>query len=283
MIPKKIILSISIQNSIDLSPELCIIYSYMEEPREKWERFWGKKEDRAIYPPVTDIIQELARFTNPYNKMALEAGAGTGRDGIRLARLGARVILLDYSEKSLKLAKKYLAQEDKKLNIQLIMADALKTPFLDESFDIVFHQGLLEHFHKPDPLLKENVRILKKGGVLVVDVPQTFHLYTLIKNILMVLGIWFAGWERQFTINSLSRLLKKYDLEIIHLYGDWSRPGILYKIVRELLLRFNISLPMYPGYLGKITKKFYRLQESLRQKKIFLYTTLSIGMIARKR
>ena len=43
---------------------------------------------------------------------------------------------------------------------------------------------------------------------MVVDVPQTFHLYTLMKQILIALNRWFAGWETQFTPGELERLLR---------------------------------------------------------------------------
>ncbi|MEO0137945.1 MAG: class I SAM-dependent methyltransferase [candidate division WOR-3 bacterium] len=255
----------------------------MKDPRNLWDRFWSQKQIEAIYPPVTDIVQELIQFVNPAGKLILEPGAGTGRDGIRLAKLGARVFLLDYSEKSLKLAQSYLKTTGQEPSVQLVMADALHTPFRDGTFDVVFHQGLLEHFRDPNPLLKENYRILKKGGLLLIDVPQTFHIYTLIKNILMLFKLWFAGWERQFTIDSLERLLSKYDLEIIYYYGDWSRPGIVYKMIREIFLHLNIRLPMYPRYWNWLTRMFYELQNRLKKKRIFLYTVLSIGIIARKR
>jgi len=252
----------------------------MENSRYIWDNFWAQKQAEAIYPPVTDIVKELQKFVNPQDKKVLETGAGTGRDGIRLSRLGADVWLLDYSKMSLKLAQQYLNNNE---DVKLVMADALKTPFKNQSFDIVFHQGLLEHFKDPVSLIRENYRILKKGGFLLVDVPQTFHLYTFIKNILMLLKLWFAGWERQFTIGSLGQILKNQNLEPVYFYGDWSRPGIVYKIIREIFLRFKISLPMYPIYLGYFTKRFYKIQDFLRQKKIFLYTVLSIGVIARKR
>ncbi|MEO0184260.1 MAG: class I SAM-dependent methyltransferase [candidate division WOR-3 bacterium] len=254
----------------------------MKDNRKTWDDFWAQKKAESIYPPVTDIVQELQKFVNPKHKKILETGAGTGRDGIKLARLGADVWLLDYSKRSLELAQHYL-NKGSDVSVNLIMADAITTPFMDETFDIVFHQGLLEHFRNPVPLIKENYRILKRGGLLIVDVPQTFHLYTLIKNILMLLKLWFAGWERQFTVDSLQRLLKTHNLEPIYYYGDWSRPGIIYKIVREILLRFKISLPMYPEYFGRFTRNFYKLQHLLRQKKILLYTVLSIGIIAQKK
>ncbi|MEO0141960.1 MAG: class I SAM-dependent methyltransferase [candidate division WOR-3 bacterium] len=248
-----------------------------------WDKFWAGRRLEEIYPPVTDIVVELKGITEISNKRILETGAGTGRDGIRLSQEGADVYLLDYSWESLMLINDYLKKNQKlKHKVSLIMADALQTPFKEKTFDVVFHQGLLEHFPSPTPLLKENKRILKDNGILLVDVPQTFHIYTILKQILMFIGEWFGGWERQFTINSLKRLLRGQNFEPIHFYGDWSRPGIFYKILRQILGRLNVNLPMYPEYLGCITKKFYLLQDRLRRKRLFLYTTLAIGVIARK-
>jgi len=192
--------------------------------------------------------------------------------------LGGNVSLLDYSEESLCLMRSLMRDDE----VKLILGDARNCPFEDSSFDIVFHQGLLEHFASPFPFLKENHRILKRSGILVVDVPQTFHLYTIMKHMLITLGLWFGGWERQFTIASLAKLLRRLGFEPIHVYGDWSRPGIFYKILRQLFAKFGVGLPMYPKYFGSVTEAFYNLQNRLRRKKILMYTVLSIGIIARK-
>jgi ubiquinone/menaquinone biosynthesis C-methylase UbiE len=205
-------------------------------------------------------------------------GTGTGRDSLKMIQRRGDVYLLDYSWESLRLALSSMKQDRGKL----VMADARHCPFESEVFDIVFHQGLLEHFDSPYVLLRENYRVLKRGGLLVVDVPQTFHIYTILKHILMFLGIWFGGWERQFTITSLSDLLKKFEFQPIHCYGDWSRPGIFYKILREIMKKFGVTLPMYPKFLGTLTDRFYNLQNRLRKKRLFLYTVLSIGIIAKK-
>lgn len=243
-----------------------------------WDKFWSGKNPAIIYPPATDIVSELKQFIVLSGKKNLEVGAGTGRDSIKMAQHGASVYLLDYSKESLRLIRHYIREDE----IRLILADGLSCPFKDNSFDIVFHQGLLEHFISPFELLYENYRVLKKGGLLVVDVPQTCHFYTILKQLLILLGLWFAGWERQFTIGSLKNLLKKCGFEPIHYYGDWSRPGVVYKILREILGKIGIKLPMFPKYFGRLTNNFYKIQSRLRRKKLFLYTVLSIGIIAKK-
>ncbi len=186
--------------------------------------------------------------------------------------------MLDYSPKSINLIRSH----PDSYRLLLMQADALHCPVRDESYDIIFHQGLLEHFTNPLNLLRENHRILKKNGLLLVDVPQTFHIYTLIKHTLIFCRLWFGGWERQFTIGSLSKLLFDNGFVPFHYYGDWSRPGFLYKTIRIIAARFKIKLPMYPRFFGKLTEYFYRIQEKLRKKKLMLYTVFSIGIIARK-
>lgn len=191
---------------------------------------------------------------------------------------GGDVFLLDYSVQSLRMIR--LSAGD--TPVKVVLGDAQDCPFASGVFDIVLHQGLLEHFPSPWALLRENHRILKKGGLLIVDVPQTFHLYTLMKHVLMALGFWFGGWERQFTTGSLSALLRKSEFEPVRSYGDWSRPGVIYKTARQVFAKIGVRLPMYPRYLGRLTEGYYRLQGRLRTKRLFSYTMLSIGVIARK-
>ncbi|OGC39394.1 hypothetical protein A2Y85_06250 [candidate division WOR-3 bacterium RBG_13_43_14] len=246
--------------------------------KKTWDRFWSNRSSSEIYPPVNDIASELKKVTDLAYKKILEVGAGTGRDSIRISAEQNQVYVLDYSPISIDL----IRSQPHSQRLLLIQSDALSCPVPDGTFDIIFHQGLLEHFSSPHRLLKENHRILKSGGFLAVDVPQTIHIYTLIKQALILCKLWFGGWERQFTPRSLSRLLIKSGFEPVHYYGDWSRPGILYKIVKLIASRLKIKLPMYPRFLGKITESFYRTQQKLRTKRILQYTAFSIGIIARK-
>jgi ubiquinone/menaquinone biosynthesis C-methylase UbiE len=175
----------------------------------------------------------------------LEVGGGSGRDSIRIKTLGGDVYVLDYAESSLKTIKEQIVEED--INLKLIKGDAFKLPFKDNSFDIVFHQGLIEHFLNPEIILRENVRVLKSGGLILVDAPQRYHLYTLLKHILIFFNKWFAGWETEYSIKELENMLKNEGVKkIISVYGDWMNPSILYRILREIFFKFGIKLPLYP-------------------------------------
>jgi SAM-dependent methyltransferase len=255
----------------------------MADPKqEDWQKFWEEKEStKKVYPSVSDIVGEiLTTVPELENKRVIEVGSGTGRDGIQLASKGASVYLLDFARSGLVLSQ-YFAEE-KGVKVHRVMGDALGSPFPDESFDLVFHQGLMEHFRDPKPLLQENYRILKKGGVLLIDVPQIFHPYTLMKHSLMFFGKWFAGWEREFTPNSLIRIVEKEGFQVTRTYGYWMRPGLPYRVLREFLGLFKISLPMYPKLFSGLSDALYDFVDRISHHRIVHYSTLAIGVVAVK-
>jgi SAM-dependent methyltransferase len=196
-----------------------------------------------------------------------------------LADRGARVIALDYSLPSLRLIK---AQASGGGALAVCCGDAFALPFADGSFDVVFHQGLLEHFRNPDDLIAENARVLKSGGIILVDVPQRYHYYTVVKHALIALHIWFAGWEREYSVKELERLLEKHSFSVVSSYGEWFNPPIWYRMLRRALLRVGIPLPMYPRAFAAIGRAFEGGRDALLRRRFALYTTVIIGTIARK-
>jgi SAM-dependent methyltransferase len=157
-------------------------------------------------------------------------------------------------------------------------------PFRDGTIDVSFHQGLLEHFRDPRPLLKENARITRSGGRVLVDVPQTWHLYTLMKNGLILVNRWFAGWETQFTVGELERLVRESGLEVVRSYGDWMVPGLWYRVTREVLKRgVHARLPLHPRGPGWWSDAWDGLRARLRTQRWALHTCHVIGTVGRRR
>ena len=254
-----------------------------ESRRSHWEAFWeGKEEAEGVYSNADRILRNLSRVMNLKGKLILEIGAGTGRDSFPLAREGASVVQLDYAENSLRILKQ-LAQREH-LQTYIVGGDTFRLPFKDKSFDAVFHQGLLEHFREPyaQQLLNENVRVLRPGGYLLVDVPQRFHLYTLAKHLLIAFDKWFAGWERSFSVWELRRDLRSLGLATVYSYGEWMVPSFSYRVTREILKKAHITMPLYP--IGPRTLRMLRAQirSALFSTGLPLYTGISIGVIGKK-
>lgn len=248
---------------------------------ETWDAFWSQKTDLStVYPSSPTVLQTLIKKVPLKGKTVVEVGAGTGRDAIALEKLGAKVIILDFSPQSLKLVKSQTEQSSQ--HILSLQADAFKSPLANNSVDLVFHQGLLEHFTHPLELLKENYRILKPGGYCLCDVPQTFHVYTLVKKILIALDKWFAGWETQFTPGQLEHIMKSAGFSVEYRYGDWMRPSFFYRTLREIARKFGILLPKYPGEKSSWYQFKEQLLDKLSEIPMAHYTQLTIGVLGKK-
>jgi SAM-dependent methyltransferase len=247
-----------------------------------WTRFWRERaEIDDVYPTEGRVVEPILAETSVRGKRVLEVGAGSGRDSVALASAGATAILLDYSRASLEVARGVAARTGQR--VHLVQADALRMPFRDASIDVVFHQGLLEHFRDPLPLLRENVRVLATGGVLLVDVPQRFHLYTVLKHFLIALGRWFAGWETEFTIGELERLMREAGVTVTRRYGSWMVPGLFYRSVRVVLLRSRVArLPLYPPPLPILSRLASGARDRFRKTRLSFYTYFVIGALGRK-
>jgi SAM-dependent methyltransferase len=246
-----------------------------------WERYWSEREEiDDVYSNEDRITRQLAPLPLA-GKWCLEVGAGSGRDSLELARRGARVVVLDYVRSSFTVIRR---QADA-LNLTLhpVCADALRMPFRAGAFALAFHQGLMEHFRDPLPLVRENARVLSSGGHLLVDVPQRFHVYTAAKHAMILLGRWFAGWETEYTPAELEGIVRRAGLSPVSTYGEWMVPGFFYRSLRYALMRSRLArLPKYPralwpfGPLGEWTRA------RLRGRRFGLYTCAMIGTLARK-
>jgi len=86
-------------------------------------------------------------------------------------------------------------------------------PFPDNRFDTVVCEQLLEHVQHPEAVVKEMVRVLAPGGLLVIGVP-IFRptLAYLRKNVVPTVDRWL-GIERDhvqaFTLASICQLLER--------------------------------------------------------------------------
>lgn len=251
---------------------------------DHWESYWkGHSADiDDTYSTGFRLVREVLADGPVQGRIVMEIGAGSGRDLIELARLGAVGVVLDYSPASLAIVR----EKAKALGVPvlLVRADATRMPFRDGTIDVSFHQGLLEHFRDPMPLLDENARVTRSGGRMVVDVPQTFHLYTLMKQTLIAMNRWFAGWETQFTPDELERLCRATGMDVVRTYGDWMVPGLAYRVLREVLKRgLGVKLPLHPQGPSWWSGGWDAFRTALRGQRWSLWTCHVIGTVARKR
>ena len=138
--------------------------------KKRWSEDYGEMWVNNVLPRLDFtpalIEPQLARLLGDVRgKRILDAGCGEGRYARYLKHRGARVIGIDGSEKLLKYAR------ERDADIAFQTADLLDVLDFDtDSMDAIVSVGVLMSLPQLDTFLSESVRILKKGGVLVIAV-----------------------------------------------------------------------------------------------------------------
>jgi len=112
-------------------------------------------------------------------------------------------------------------------------------------------------------LLEEQERVLKRGGVLLIDVPQRYNAYTIYKRWKNFKREWKIPWETEYTKKQLYKMIKNIKLtpKLIY-YRDIFPPGIKSimlgkapkKVRSKKIFSYRISHSLI-SYFGKIIKK----------------------------
>ncbi len=181
---------------------------------ECWSR-WHRKDDyrediqQHVHErtPLYRFLQKSIGHESGGRFKVLEVGCGSAIDAHVLA-MDRRlyVIGLDREMAAIGVARKISAYFTGKP--VFVVGCAMNLSFRDEAFDVVFSQGLLEHFRDPMPVLLEQVRVLKPLGYLIVDVPQKYAglgIYSIRKQLKIKKGTWPWGWETQYSYPELKR------------------------------------------------------------------------------
>lgn len=126
-------------------------------------------------------------------------------------------------------------------------------PFKDGEFDLVYHHDVLEHVQKPFLFVKEQYRVLKNGGWLILTTPNLFRPANVAKLLLGRLafpnkigyteGIGDYIHIKEYTTHDISMLLEE--------------AGFVEVIIDTLYLGLpllNITLAEYP--INRVAKSF---------------------------
>ena len=161
----------------------------MNLPTERsWDRFWKTQSGAQVSKPSWSKQRMVARMA-PYLRpgmRVLEAGCGGGFFSNHFISSGCSVTALDYSEDALELARKTTQGR-----CEAYLKDDLLDPKLGErhsgKFDLIFTDGLLEHFLLPQQkvIVGNLARSLAPGGVLVTFVPNSWSPWQWIRPFMM--------------------------------------------------------------------------------------------------
>jgi len=168
-----------------------------------------KEENGIRWQRIEKII--LKQFGSFKDLNVIELGAGLGTNGALMAKRGANVTILDYSDMALKQAKVFF--DENKLKAKFVKADILNLPAeLLNKFDVSCSFGLTEHFTGEQRILvnKAHIDVLKKGGLFFISVPNKNCMpYRIHKKIMELIGSWKVGEEHPYSRKEFRKISSK--------------------------------------------------------------------------
>lgn len=145
--------------------------------KEYWNNQWAREDlpctiDQNSEHPVNKIRLSLHEKFLPKGKLsALEVGGAPGRYiGYLSKHFGYEANIIDYSEVGCQMTKKNFELLGLKVNTynRDFFGDLSDLPL----FDVVCSSGFIEHFDDWEDAFIRHVKLLKKGGILIMAVPN---------------------------------------------------------------------------------------------------------------
>lgn len=184
--------------------------------------------------------------------------------------------LLDLDYVAINKAKEIFKKNN--INASFIVWDMFSMPIEENTFDIAFNSWVLEHFTEDERIsaLKDYSRILKKGWVMVLAVPNHnsyfYRFYYLFLNF-----VWLWKIPKEFKIKNFNNEISKNNLKLVetkivcpevifdnynNLFWLWTFLSALYKIFRKNLdvqtvMRLNKKYWLWN--LIRIINYFYKI------------------------
>ncbi|HEV2998774.1 MAG TPA: class I SAM-dependent methyltransferase, partial [Solirubrobacteraceae bacterium] len=137
---------------------------YELQTHQAEDRHWWYRGRRRVLELV------IARLGLPPGARILDAGCGSGRNMIELARHG-EVTGVEISDASAALAR------DRHVG-EVIEGSVLDMPFDDGAFDLAVSLDVIEHLEDDREALRELRRVVAPGGALLVTVPAYQWLWS---------------------------------------------------------------------------------------------------------
>lgn len=194
-----------------------------------WEKFYHSPTRLLFDWILNRTLKKLLENIKLRDGKILGLGSGTGTTSLIIAKIvrAREVVFVDREEKALKINQRLLRDFGLQVKARFLQKNILDLN-LEEKFEIVHSEGLIEHFYEDERILvfKKHVDFCQKGGMIVIFVPfkgVVYHLLT-----------WFMGklnkWpyiEEPFSKEEIRQLCQRFNLKILKEITLFHELGIL--------------------------------------------------------
>jgi glycosyltransferase involved in cell wall biosynthesis/ubiquinone/menaquinone biosynthesis C-methylase UbiE len=185
---------------------------------------WFLEAERYRYGSYAPWMPETMEFDRHGGEEVLEIGGGMGTDLAQFAMHGAHVTDLDLSSGHLTLAKENFVARG--LRGRFVQQDAESLDFADNTFDLVYSNGVLHHTPNTQHVVRQILRILKPAGrVIAMFYAEESLLYW--RNLVWNLGLKEGQLLKYSMGEIMSRAVERSDNAGAHpLVKAYTRTGL---------------------------------------------------------
>ena len=130
---------------------------------------YGCSSKKEIISNMHPLLKKL--IENNAGKIFYDIGCGCGRNLLYASNFASKLIGVDLSTKSLRIAEEFVNSDQ----LELIQADNLDLPIESEIADVVISDGVCHHTGDTSKAFSECARILKPGGKIYLAVYKKFR------------------------------------------------------------------------------------------------------------
>jgi ubiquinone/menaquinone biosynthesis C-methylase UbiE len=174
-------------------------------------------------------IFEIIPLDSFSQKKLLELGCGAGYDAYAICRAGADYVGIDIASKNPQRTKDHLCFYG--YSPKVMRGDVEYLSFKNESFDILFSNGVLHHTPNLEKSLREAYRVLNRDGefwVIVYHKHSIFYWITLfLVGHILRLGFLKKSFHERL---SMIEYTVSHELPIVNIYSRWQFKRILRRV-----------------------------------------------------
>jgi len=167
---------------------------HYDDPAFSYEKYWQSRD----YEQASEELCINHLLEGKKLKVGVDLGGGYGRLSSLLRKYCKKVTLVEPSRKQRRIAQQYLGSDP---SVTILPGTAEKTGLPPASADLVIMVRVMHHLPDPLPALKEIHRILKPGGIMILEYANSTNFKSRIRSLLTGQPILLTPIEKRSVSN----------------------------------------------------------------------------------